>query len=243
MLRGREPILVTPEDGSGVTYTLRAPTVVDLPRYRAEITKLGGRQATIGQQLTALEAAADALLAGDTAGREAVGVLVQRQRELLDDYLAEIKAIGEGWSWGDEAAQRLLEVIRWPEPLEAFARMAMSHGPYAELVADNTTYHLVRGIAAARIALSAVEGAELPVTRRAGLVVDEVLDRIPERHLIAIGDAYEAACTLSRDQKKALPSPSGGESVPPASSAASTARLGDPGSTMPGPSTSSAGGG
>ena len=221
ILHGTAPEPFRPDGEAGATYMLATPTVEQAIRWRGAVHQMVMRlhgidlrgNVAIGDKLVTLRAAARALLAEDEPKREAVLGVIEEIRERLQAVIARIEA-RESAEWADDAIEELTRAAEWPELLLDFAGTAMrEHARYRELLAVEAALPSYWGLAGARLLVMDWEGLDMPCRRGPAGLDDASLNAIPERDLIRIGTRLQQMTELSRSQKKASPSPSGGASA------------------------------
>jgi len=74
-----QPVVYDPADQSGVTYELRAPTVLDRAKLRRAVMAHGARPVDFGQLLAGLRAAVERVYADDAAACQAADELIERE--------------------------------------------------------------------------------------------------------------------------------------------------------------------
>ena len=189
-----EPVIVQPDGPDGRSYILRTPKHLERPRYRHAVASVGGRRWGQLDMTAALKVAIAEMLPDeeDAAERERLTAAVSEHeagiKRALDDY-RRVRS--------DETTKAVAEAMVAPPLVVEIDQTALRHHEdYATKVADRMVYRELAGIAAARMFLTGWEAAEseapLPPFRR-GLtgVADGLLDLIPTRHFIAIGDRAE----------------------------------------------------
>lgn len=193
----------------GRTYILHVPSAYERQRLRGEAAAQGARGHGKLQQLAQL-ATAVADLHGEEGAAEARPLLARIEAQVRRIH-AFAAAAGPDAEASSAAWRVLVEGERDLSDLGDLVRRAgtPAGARYLAMIADDTAYDGLYGLAAARWLLDAVEGPwPQPFTRRAGTPVPaEVLDRIPDEDLDAIAHRVHHESTPSAAEKKASASP------------------------------------
>jgi hypothetical protein len=151
-------------------------------------------------------------------------VVAADQRPELLDLLERARGVDvlKGERLDEDDQRRLLELTS----------IAHQHfPPYANLVALDGAWWPSMKYMAARYMLRGWVNVDVPFETRGGLVTDECLNRLDERHLDEIGIEAVRLMSISEEQKKSYSSPSRSPAAPQPSPSAATRQTDQSGSS------------
>lgn len=219
LLDPRQPVRFVPIDQRAlpeerqIAYLLRPPGLYDQAALERATIARGGRQHHVIEKLQVLRAGVLEVM------DEASEADRQFFASKIDAYIEALVAVGEqamsgtldttteeGRAESLEAAKQLAAFEEALQPITAIVHDRYDR--YAQMVADDTVYPIIRGIEAARMFLVGWENLKVPFVRTERGVPDSALARIPRHHIPQIGREVDRLMRPTEDEAKNSDSPS-----------------------------------
>lgn len=199
-------------------FLLKVPLPIERAKWRRGVARAGGRQHGQLALLDCLRAGTADLMAESPAElRELVLARIDTHREnLIELHRAAVDAdLNDGAD--REAFEAALATIAKSGAALATIEVAVldSWAPYANMVADEATFHQIAGIEGARLFLVGWEGIDAPFRRIGNETSEACMALISDADFVEIGTKLQAMTQLTEKRRKnsfSPPStPSGGE--------------------------------